>query len=337
MQGFTELRMAPGPLQTTVASHPMGTMLSLAADAIGGRSQGLPPHWRSAVRAALPASGGDVLGPLFHPGSASFPDCLAAHGPLGGGRAEDELGRLAATEPALLVEQLEAEFSGTVPAHWMPAVRAPRQWLHTYVAVFRALWTSFQPIWRMARPLLDREADRVGAAVVRGVLDLLLAQVSPRCRYEDGVLYVSDRQPAVFEQGSRPLVLAPLISGSSASVFSFDLPDVVWIGYPLPGIRQLWTGEGGAPVPDDALRLLLGPVRAAILRSSVPRRRWVPSPRSRVAVPLPRPRTTAPSWTPPAWWYGGGMATRCGYAGRSAATSWWTCCPARRDDRGSDA
>jgi DNA-binding transcriptional ArsR family regulator len=56
-------------------------------------------------------------------------------------------------------------------------------------------------------------------------------------------------------------VLLPMIAGRDALLFSFDRPDVCYIGYPLPQPRP------GTPAKaDGALATILGPVRAAILQ-----------------------------------------------------------------------
>jgi DNA-binding transcriptional ArsR family regulator len=55
--------------------------------------------------------------------------------------------------------------------------------------------------------------------------------------------------------------LLPMIAGRDALLFSFDRPDVCYIGYPLPQPRP------GAPAKaHSALATILGPVRAAILQ-----------------------------------------------------------------------
>jgi hypothetical protein len=266
MQGFTQLRMSVRGTPTTLATHPMATVLSLLADAVGGLPQGLPPPWRSAVRAAVPVNAQDVLRPMFPGGTCIVPDCLAAAGALLAGTAQEQFEYIADASPAVLAEQLAADFGGAVPAVWEPVLRAPERWIGRYVEVLRALWTDFQPVWQRAGALIDRETERVGAAVLRGALELVLTRVSPRCRYADGVLYVQDTLASAYVQQERPLVLVPTISGADASVFSFDRPDLVWIGYPLPGLGRLWANAPSPPPAEDALTLLLGAARAAILR-----------------------------------------------------------------------
>jgi DNA-binding transcriptional ArsR family regulator len=53
-----------------------------------------------------------------------------------------------------------------------------------------------------------------------------------------------------------------MIAGRNALLFSFELPGLCWIGYPLPQPRP-----GARATPDSALATILGPVRAAILQA----------------------------------------------------------------------
>jgi hypothetical protein len=49
-------------------------------------------------------------------------------------------------------------------------------------------------------------------------------------------------------------------------MFCIDRSDVVWIGYPLPGLDTFLAGRAPAVDPLDPLEMLLGSVRATILR-----------------------------------------------------------------------
>ncbi|MCC9711536.1 helix-turn-helix domain-containing protein [Streptomyces sp. MNU76] len=64
------------------------------------------------------------------------------------------------------------------------------------------------------------------------------------------------------------MVLVPIVSGNGASVFSFDRSDTVWFGYPAPGLNSLWTGQDTTS-GTDRLKLVVGPLRAGILRELV--------------------------------------------------------------------
>jgi DNA-binding transcriptional ArsR family regulator len=82
--------------------------------------------------------------------------------------------------------------------------------------------------------------------------------------YHDGTFTFTCSQGSVtrWAVGPRRLALVPMIAGRDALLFSFDLPDVCYIAYPLPQLRS------GAPATaDGALATILGPVRAAMLQA----------------------------------------------------------------------
>jgi DNA-binding transcriptional ArsR family regulator len=114
--------------------------------------------------------------------------------------------------------------------------------------------------------MLDREIRRVGTAAVRGGMAVLLNSLHPGLRYQDGTFtYAPPCNPFARRShgpvGPRRLVLVPMIAGRNALLFSFDLDDVCFIGYPIPHPRA-----GAQDTADGALATILGPVRAAILQ-----------------------------------------------------------------------
>lgn len=88
---------------------------------------------------------------------------------------------------------------------------------------------------------------------------------SARRSVSPGRLYVPDPHPETFERGPRRVVLVGIVSGYSASVFSFDRFDVVWFGYPVPGLNTLWATRE-TTVERDRLKLVVGALGAKILR-----------------------------------------------------------------------
>lgn len=83
MARFSELCL--GPLESvpvSVVAQPGVTLMSLVADALGGRSQGVHPTWRRALRSAVPEGAEAVLRPLFTREYSMVPDCLTPTAPL---------------------------------------------------------------------------------------------------------------------------------------------------------------------------------------------------------------------------------------------------------------
>ncbi|MEU6378842.1 winged helix-turn-helix domain-containing protein [Streptomyces sp. NPDC046909] len=267
MARFSELCL--GPLESvpvSVVAQPGVTLMSLVADALGGRSQGLHPTWRRALRSAVPEGAEAVLRPLFTREYSMVPDCLTPTAPLWETDLSVQLDRLAEVPPGLLLQELESDFDGTLPRQWQSVVDRPKAFIQAYAAILGAVWEAFGPVWARAGSLLARETERVGVAVVSNALPLVLAGLGPKIRFEGQTLYVPDPHPETFERGARRVVLVPIVSGNGASVFSFDRSDAVWFGYPVPGLNSLWTAQETAPAERDPLRLVMGALRAGILR-----------------------------------------------------------------------
>ncbi|MDX3114125.1 winged helix-turn-helix domain-containing protein [Streptomyces scabiei] len=269
MARFSELSL--GPLETvpvSVVAQPGVTLMSLVADALGGRSQGVHPTWRRTLRSAVPDGAEAVLRPLFAREYSMVPDCLTPTAPLSETDLSVQLDRLAELSPQLLLQELERDFGGTVPRQWQPVVDRPKAFIHAYAAVLGAVWEAFGPVWARAGSLLARETERVGMAVVSNALPLVLTGLGPKIRFAGQTLYVPDPHPETFERGARRMVLVPLVSGNGASVFSFDRADAVWFGYPVPGLDTLWTAQE-TTADRDPLKLVVGSLRAGILRELV--------------------------------------------------------------------
>lgn len=248
-----------------VALDPYLSVLALVTDALG-RRRGAPEAWRHRIRAALSPDGAAAVRPIVTPGHSVVPDCITPFNPVSETPVENQVKRLREISADELMSDLDSAFGGRPPAHWHSVAKRPREWLHAQATATSEAWSAVRPLWNQARPLLEREVERVGAAAVRGRLDVVLGGLNPRSRFDDGVLKISDPEPARFELAGRPLVLVPMLSGGNALLCNFDHPDVAWLGYPMPGIGRL---SGGPPVParDDSLALLLGPVRAQVLNA----------------------------------------------------------------------
>ncbi|WP_282701426.1 winged helix-turn-helix domain-containing protein [Streptomyces sp. CC219B] len=269
MARFSELCL--GPLESvpvSVVAQPGVTLMSLVADALGGRSQGVHPAWRRALSSAVPDGAETVLRPLFTPEYSMVPDCLTPTAPLWETDLSVQLDRLTEVAPHVLLRELETDFGGTVPRQWQSVIDRPKAFIHAYAAILRAVWEAFGPVWARAGSLLARETERVGVAVVSNALPLVLAGLGPKIRFAGQTLYVPDPHPETFERGARRVVLVPIVSGNGASVFSFDRSDAVWFGYPVPGLNTLWTTERAeeAATERDPLKLVVGTLRAGILR-----------------------------------------------------------------------
>jgi hypothetical protein len=251
--------------QLHISISPNLTALAMIADALAGRRRGLPELWRKAIAAQVGPLGQDAVRPLAVPGSSVAPDSIVPRSPIDGDvTVQSQVSALQDISPDALIEDLEQTFGpGTPPPHWRSAAERPARWLHGYASALTDVWNTTEPLWKRARPLLDREVERVGVAAVRGGHELVLGTLSERIVYGERGLLISDLESSTFELGDRKLVLVPMLAGKDAVIVSLDSPDAVWIAYPVPGADSLWR-KPVAPAVDE-LSALLGPVRAHLL------------------------------------------------------------------------
>ncbi|WP_285574500.1 ArsR/SmtB family transcription factor [Actinoallomurus iriomotensis] len=252
--------------QVRVSLDPYLSVLALTTDALGGRRRGAPESWRRHIRSVVSPAQAQAVWPLVAPGHSVTPDCVSPLNPIMETSVDEQIERLRDLSPDDLLADLDGVFgSSGPPPHWRTVARQPRNWLRAYASATSQVWAAMRPAWRDARPLLDREVARVGAAAMRGRLDVILGGIHPSSRFEDGVLKIRDPEPARFDLAGRPLVLVPMVSGGDALICSLDRPDAVWLGYPVPGAGRLFRSQPAPESDGDALELLLGPVRAQVL------------------------------------------------------------------------
>ena len=259
----TELRVG-GLSNVRVALDPYISVLALTTDALG-RQRGAAGEWRSLILSGLSPGGARAVLPIVTPRYSVSPDCVTPHNPALEIPVRDQVAWLHSLPEDELLGDFGAAFDET-PAHWQGAVRAPRAWLHGYATAIDEAWRSVEPLWKWAQPLLEDEVMRVGAAAVRGGLDLILDGLHPASQFDHDVLRIRDPEPARFDLRGRPLVLVPMLSGERALICNLGRPDAAWIGYPLPGLAELLQRSGlPRPAPFGRLGAVLGPMRARIL------------------------------------------------------------------------
>ena len=252
-------------LRVRLGYAPLTTVLSLALDAIGGRRRGAPESWRSALRLAAPPGSQHALGPLASGQHSVLPSCLLPAPTRAPEPVPVQLERLRATDPALLLAQLDAIFDdGNPPVRWRSAVLHPSRWLDSYVGVLAASWRVFAPLWRRGEAVMRREAERVGLAVVHGAVEPLMSTLLPSARFRDGVLELPAPEPSSLRVPGRELLLTPMLSGHRAGVLGIA-GEQAWLAYPARGVGRLFDATSANTT--DGLSAVVGPVRATLLRA----------------------------------------------------------------------
>jgi hypothetical protein len=218
-----------------------------------------------AARASVAASHRFTLAPLMASEDRYLPDFVAT--PMSPSRdtsIDEQVGRLHDTPEGDMVADLDRTFGSELPIAWRLPAEDPRRWLRAYASATHEAWESVSPQWRRSQGLMDMEARRVGAAVVRGTTGALLNTLFPRMRFRNGEIVVPSAQERRIKLAGRRLVLVPTIAGASGRLVGFDLPDVVYLAYPLPGFAS-------APAPadgQDTLSQVIGDTRARLLRAA---------------------------------------------------------------------
>jgi DNA-binding transcriptional ArsR family regulator len=264
-----ELRAGgPGPLAVSVVLSPHQSVLSLLHQAVSGRSIGAPASLLAAVRDGLRPQARFAAQWFTALGWTMTPETCTPISPLADASVADQAARLRDMPAAALTSELDAIGNGqNWPPQWRAAADQPRRWLNSMADASLDTWAAAEPLWQAAGPLLDREIRRVGTAAVRGGMAALLNNLHPGLSYHDGTFaFASACDPSytlgpLGSVGPRRLALVPMIAGRSA-LFSFERPDVCYIGYPLPQ-----PGPGATATADSALATILGPVRASILQA----------------------------------------------------------------------
>jgi DNA-binding transcriptional ArsR family regulator len=195
-----------------------------------------------------------------------MPDCVTPQNPVREVPVLDQVEWLHAVPDEELLGNLDAVFGGQPPRHWQAVLRRPGAWLDAYASAIGEAWQCVEPLWTQAQPLLEREVARVGTAVMRGSLGLILDELHPASEFDSDVLRIRDPEPARLSLGGRPLVLVPMLSGRQALICNLEGADVAWIGYPLPGMQAAPDPLSTSGQPANALlESVLGPARARVL------------------------------------------------------------------------
>lgn len=266
--GYEQRAGTPDALAVSVVLAPHQSVLSLLFQAASGKSLGAPASVRAAVRDALRPQA-RFAAQWFATGDLTIPDSCTPISPLADTSVGDQAARLRDMPATALTCELEAAADGrNWPPHWRAAADHPRRWLNSMADASLDAWAVAEPRWRAAGPLLDREIRRVGTAAVRGGMAALLNSLHPGITYHDGTFaFAATCEPSFTlgpfgPVGTRRLALVPMIAGRDGLLFSFELPEVCYVGYPLPQ-----PPPGARATAESALAMILGPVRAAILQA----------------------------------------------------------------------
>jgi DNA-binding transcriptional ArsR family regulator len=247
-----------------VALTPLPSLTSALRDAVGAGRSGTPTAWCEAIRRHLRSADYETLAPFITPGTMLVPEPLMGLTNPSCESFADSAERIMATPTGFLAEEIAACSAASGNPAWREAERDPGRWLHRYVGAVLRAWSGFGPVWRHARPALDREMVRVALATARDAQLELLDGLLDHGSVQDGRWRVD----CAFYEGrvrfpEDGLVLIPLVAGQRSSITSRSDDVVGSIAYPL---RCALTLDPTEP-PAATLEALLGIPRAQILRT----------------------------------------------------------------------
>lgn len=210
---------------------------------------------------SLPAPVCAAVAPIVAPGRSLCPDCLSPGDPTKDTDFGQEIERLRCLTAEELRDDLERTFAGSrMPDHWQPVWERPRRWAHNFAFAAERVGATLQPAWQRSAEPRQREAERIGVAVARGMPDVVLGSAHPRGRIAGAVLELPDAEPAELDRTGRQLALTPMIGRPRTVPCNLDWPTTTWFGYPLP------LSTSGAVFRPNELDALLTPIRAQLLR-----------------------------------------------------------------------
>jgi DNA-binding transcriptional ArsR family regulator len=251
------------PLRTAIS--PLPTAFTLTRDALQDGRRGTPAVWRQAAIANMRARDIAAFEPLTDRRTTGWPTLLdGVHG-----RRETldaALQRLANTPGTALLEALDTDRDVVPTAAWDLVRRDPERWMRSYVDALHHAWRGLEPLWHRSSALIERETERVDAAIDRGVPTAqLVNQLVPTSSLDDESLRLAHspepRRLGIDEDG---LTVIPLIvAGDTGHVMS-PADSFVAVAYPLP---EVWRAFDDTAPPPASIEALLGPRRSAVLRA----------------------------------------------------------------------
>lgn len=180
-------------------------------------------------------------------------------------RIEDELERLAATDPELVRSDVLRAYPDGVPEEARPFVDHPASALITFVEQSDALWkAALAPWWPRMSAFLESEIAARARRLVATGSEAAFADLDPTIAWDGRDLTVSPvtLAPRDVDLAGRGLLMIPSVLAWGV----WPRVDPPWdpaLTYRPPGVGDLWLQES----TDGALEELLGRRRAHLLRT----------------------------------------------------------------------
>jgi len=269
-EDLTKVRIAPSALWETVGSF--GVLLH------HGRHTVHAP-WVARARRVLPGTDLSALLAAMCVERAC-PDFLTPPPDAPAATFGEELERLRATPPAVVLEEVETlirvekEQPGRLDARQERLleiyVKNPEGSLKRLVDTLRRYHDlAIAPCWSRIHEHLEGDTLKRGQALAFGGVEALLSSVHPKVSYGGGILELDKAYEATIEPAGRGITLVPC-------VFAWPRVEVLvqpgyrpTLAYGPRGVANLWSSSSPAP-NGTAIEAALGSGRASVLKGLLP-------------------------------------------------------------------
>ena len=269
-EDLTKVRIAPSPLWETVTSF--GVLLHHGHDTVHA-------PWAARARRVLPGTDLSALVAAMCVETAC-PDFITPPPDASVATFGDELERLRATPPEVVLEEVEALvrvekelYSRLDPAQERLLevyLKNPDGSLKRLVDTLRRYHDlALAPYWPRIHEHLEGETMKRGQALAIGGVEALLSGLHPKASYGRGTLELDKAYEATIEPAGRGITLVPC-------VFAWPRVEVLvqpgyrpTLAYGPRGVANLWSSSSTAS-NGTALEAALGAGRASILKGLLP-------------------------------------------------------------------
>jgi DNA-binding transcriptional ArsR family regulator len=253
-------------LRTRFAISPL---IELAAATYVLRLPGQFPEHRPWVESVAPRVAGlelDLVYAVSPLGQTRWPNFDAPPPVVPHPSIDDELDRLAGTDPDLVRSDVRRGYADAVPDAARPFVDEPAAALAGFVDQSRALWeAALEPWWPRMSAFLESEIAARARRLVATGSEAAFADLDPTVSWDGRDLTVAPVKPAPrdVDLDGRGLLLIPSVLAWGV----WPRVDPPWdpaLTYQPPGVGDLWLRDAAS---HGALEELVGRRRAALLRS----------------------------------------------------------------------
>lgn len=230
----------------------------------GRKGAALHEPWIRAAKSGLAGTDLSLLDALTAKGNY-YPGFLVPPPREADASFADEVERVRETSAEEVRRELDLCWPEDLPHRLRPLREDPRRQLAELAEALTTYWhKAIEPVWPRIRALHDADLAHRSAALTKGGLDRLFAELHPQIEYADDRLRLHLAHSASFATAGAGVLLIPSVFvWPRISVFDTDDYQPA-IAYPVRGVGTVWGAE---PPPSTVTPLasLVGRSRAALL------------------------------------------------------------------------